>query len=420
MNGKIIKGDNIKIMKKIPDNYIDSCISDFPYGLEFMGKNWDSFKNWNNGEGKHSTWEGAGYTGQKRPAFYTTTNKDKLIFYEWCYDRAIELYRIMKPGGYILIFGHPKTNHRMKSAFEDAGFNIVEEIDWIYLTGMPKSQDIGKLFDKKAGKKREVIGIDQSKLRPNRKSESDGADRVLAGGFKSDNGATITAPVTKLAKQWDGWKTSGLKPAHEPITVFQKPLEGIYCNNIEKWNCGGMNIDACRVPYDGKEDKRTHGGNWSTKKAAQNVYAGGYAGERLGVSEKGKFPPNVLLDEYTYKLIKNEIDNKSNIFPIFKYCTKVSPKEKLLLDGTKNHHVTVKPKKLIKWLIKLVTPKNGITIDITAGSCTHAVACEELNRDEGYNLKWCNIEIDEDDKGNILGYIDFGKKRLQEVILQNT
>ena len=114
MNGKIIKGDNLNIMAKIQDNFIDSCISDFPYWLEFMGKSWD-----------------------------------KGIPYEWCLPRAKELLRIIKPGGYCLIFGHPKTNHRMKCAFEDAGFQIVEEIDWIYFTGFPKNQDIGKMFDKK-------------------------------------------------------------------------------------------------------------------------------------------------------------------------------------------------------------------------------------------------------------------------------
>ena len=165
MNSKIIKGDNVEIMKNLLDNSIDSCISDFPYGIEFMGMNWDSHKNWNKGEGKHGTWDGTGYTGQKRPAFYTATNKDKILFYEWCYDRAEGLCRIIKPGGYALIFGHPKTNHRMKSAFEDVGFKIVEEIDWVFLSGMPKSQDIGKMFLKK----------------------------------KKEN----------LAKQWDGYKTSG-------------------------------------------------------------------------------------------------------------------------------------------------------------------------------------------------------------------
>ena len=120
-------------------------------------------------------------------------------FYDWNKQRADALYRVIKPGGYVAIFGHPKTNHRMKCAFEDSGFRIVEEIDWVYLTGMPKNQDIGKLFDKAAGAERNIVGVDESKLRPNRKSESEGAKRVLAGGFQSDNGATITEPATDSA-----------------------------------------------------------------------------------------------------------------------------------------------------------------------------------------------------------------------------
>ena len=126
-NGQIIHGDNIEVMKTIKENSVDSCISDFPYDLSFMGRKWD-----------------------------TTGN-----FYEWCKARAVELYRIMKPGGYVCIFGHPKTNHRMKSAFEDAGFNIVEEIDWVYLTGFPKCQDIGKMFLKQIEKQLKEQGVDK-------------------------------------------------------------------------------------------------------------------------------------------------------------------------------------------------------------------------------------------------------------------
>ena len=124
-----------------------------------MGKNWDSSKCWNTGEGSHGTFEGTGYTGKKRPAFYQNTNEDKIIFYDWCYQRAVELFRIIKHGGYVAIFGHPKTNHRMKCAFEDAGFKIVEEIDWVYLTGMPKCQNIGKLYLKEAEKQLRKQGV---------------------------------------------------------------------------------------------------------------------------------------------------------------------------------------------------------------------------------------------------------------------
>lgn len=403
-NGKIIHGDNIEVMKTIEENSVDSCISDFPYDLSFMGKRWD-----------------------------TTGN-----FYEWCKARAVELYRIMKPGGYVCIFGHPKTNHRMKSAFEDVRFNIVEEIDWVYLSGFPKNQDIGKMFDKRAGAERKVIGETKGV------GKKSGNTYSKHGGFNSGV-IPITIPATEQVKIWNGWKTSGLKPAHEPITIFQKPLEGTYIENIEKWNCGAMNIDACRVGVEtiktnGKRNGTGSSLEWSKYKSPENF---------IGEIHIGRFPPNMIFDEY----MAQELDNQTGIrtsgtncvrtkegtffehgglgkagdvqitygdtgggsrmFPIIKYCTKVSPKERKLPNGERNPHVTLKPVELIKWLIKLVTPKDGTTIDITAGSCTHAAAVEELNRDEGYNLKYIDIELMNTETEP---YCDVGKMRVESIV----
>ena len=351
-NGKIVHSDNIEAMKRIKENSVDSCISDFPYDLSFMGKKWD-----------------------------TTGN-----FYEWCKARAIELHRIMKSGGYVCIFGHPKTNHRMKSAFEDAGFNIVEEIDWVYLSGFPKNQDIGKMFDKKAGIKREIIGETKGI------GKKSGETYSKNGGFKAGT-IPITIPATKQAKIWNGWKTSGLKPAHEPITVFQKPIEKNYCYNIEKYGCGGMNIDACRVPVN--PDGRFPPNIIMDECVAEEFDE--QTGDRKGGTSNGNAEVNVAGNGVTplrrgTLISRDDSGGGSRMFPIIKYCRKVSPKERLLPNGERNPHVTLKPVELIKWLIKLVTPINGKTIDITAGSCTHAVACEQLNQ-EGYNLHWLNIEM---------------------------
>lgn len=414
-NGQIIHGDNIEVMKTIKENSVDSCISDFPYDLSFMEKRWDTTRN----------------------------------FYEWCKARAVELYRIMKPGGYVCIFGHPKTNHRMKSAFEDVWFNIVEEIDWVYLSGFPKNQDIGKMFDKKAGAERKVIGETKGV------GKKSGNTYSKHGGFNSGV-IPITIPATEEAKIWNGWKTSGLKPAHEPITIFQKPLEGTYIENIKKWNCGAMNIDACRVPIS-QEDidmlnaKASKNPTTNYSDREDRIY-GRYAEDKaMPANPDGRFPPNLILDEYMaqeldqqtgiskssggqinscfrsnsliYRTGEDKIEKKdggygdigggSRMFPIIKYCTKVSPKERLLPNGERNPHVTLKPKELIKWLIKLVTPKDGTTIDITAGSCTHAVAVEELNRDEGYNLKYIDIELMNTETEP---YCDVGKMRVESVV----
>lgn len=383
-SGKIVHGDNLDVLKDIEDSSVDSCISDFPYAIEFMGKSWDKSSN----------------------------------FYDWCKLRSDELIRVMKSGAYVAIFGSVKTNHRMKCAFEDSGFIIVEEIDWFYLSGMPKSQDVGKMFEANGN--------------PN------------------------------LAKVYKDWKTAGLKPAHETITIFQKPLDGTYIQNIEKCGVGAMNIGACRVPIS-KEDidilnaksSKNPTTNYSDKD--DKIY-GKYALDiAVPANPDGRFPPNIVIDEeiskaidaqtgiskssggsgvastsnrarHIYGAYNNEINEHyqndslggygdvgggSRLFPIFQYCPKVSPSERLLKNGERNPHVTLKPVDLIKWLIKLITPINGFTIDITAGSCTHAVACEILNIENGYDLKYLDIELCNDEENP---YCDVGKQRVEDVV----
>lgn len=374
-SGKIINGDNLDVLDTLEENSVDSCISDFPYDLKFMGKKWDNTGN----------------------------------FYEWNKARAEKLIRVIKHGGYVAIFGHPKTNHRMKCAFEDAGFRIVEEIEWVYLTGMPKNQDIEKLF-------------------------------IKSNDFE-------------LANKWSGWKTAGLKPSHEPITIFQKPLDGTYINNIKQYDCGGMNIDACRVPIskvdiDMLNAKASKNPTTNYSDRDDKVY-GSYAEDKaMPPNELGRFPSNMVLDEYMaqeldgqtgiregckpHRIKSNkegykewgtkakkdeffgydDIGGGSRMFPIIKYQQKVSPKERLLPNGERNPHVTLKPVELIKWLIKLLTPIDGITIDITAGSCTHAVACEELNKSDGYNLKYIDIELMNTEEEP---YCNVGKMRVEVI-----
>lgn len=453
--GKIVNGDNVDVLKELEDNSVDSCISDFPYAIEFMGKNWDSAKHWNTGEGIHGRFEGTGYSGKRRPAFYLNTNEDGLKFYDWCYERAVELMRVMKPGGYVAIFGHPKMNHRMKCAFDDAGFQIVEEIDWIYMSGMPKCQDIGKMYDKKVGAEREVVETRKwhtGSAVKNHETMMDDDDYVWAGEYD------ITKPATEFSEKWDGWKTDGLKPAHEPITIFKKPMIGTYIENIEQFGCGAMNVGACRVPL--SEDERDAAeiklGSPDKKIVSDKQYSiySFTTHENQPLRVEWRFPPNVvfddrsaeILDEQTgttkstggsgdastvnrsrsiYGVYNNEINETyqnnslggygdsgggSRIFPVFKYCAKVSPQERTLPNGQRNPHVTVKPVELIEWLIKLLTPNDGLTIDITAGSCTHSVACEQLNYKSGYSLKYVDIELCNDEENP---YCEVGRQRVE-------
>lgn len=387
---KIYLGDNLELFKQLDDNSIHSCVSDFPYNLSFMGKKWDTIPN----------------------------------YQDWCYKRAVELLRVLKPGGHCLIFGGTRTHHRLVCAFEDAGFEIKDEIMWIHSQGFPKSYNISKGFDKKAGAKREVIGIKQYA------SPAGNDDNFGIGNRTTNpNKRLLTAPSTNLAKQWDGWGTA-LKPAHEPIMLAQKPREGTYCDNIEKWGVGGLNIDDSRIelkneknPSIARYNSTPQKGNYGWK----HVNRGGNFDEQAQKSmEKGRFPANVILDETAGQILDEQSGNrpsgKSNakakvgeiskgVTPLrrgnlisrndsggasrFFYCPKASKKDRTENGEIENKHPTIKPTDLIKYLIRLITPPNGICIDPCLGSGTHVKACLELNA-ENYPVNYIGFEKDEE------------------------
>lgn len=195
-------------LKLLEDNSIDSIVTDPPYELGFMGKSWDK--------------TGIAYNVEL-----------------WH-----ECLRVLKPGGHLLAFGGTRTYHRMACAIEDAGFEIRDQIQWIYGSGFPKSMDISKAIDKKLGAEREVIG--QRKVTSSDLGQSSGWNYLDT----SKGVYNYTIPTTDEAKQWDGWGTA-LKPANEPIVVARKPLsEKTIAENVLKWGTGGINIDDCRIAYD--------------------------------------------------------------------------------------------------------------------------------------------------------------------------
>ena len=194
----LLHGDCLEQMKTLDDNSVDSIVSDPPYGISFMAKKWDY------DVPSVEVWE--------------------------------EAMRVLKPGGHALIACGTRTQHRMVVNIEDAGFEIRDVVSWIYGSGFPKSLNISKAIDKAAGAEREVVGVNESALRPNRKNRSAMmASEYRSGTGQSDNGATITAPATDAAKQWDGWGTA-LKPACEFFTLCRKPLsEKTIAANVRKW-----------------------------------------------------------------------------------------------------------------------------------------------------------------------------------------
>ncbi len=348
--------DCMEGMKLIADNSIDSIVTDPPYELGFMGNKWDS--------------TGIAYNVEL-----------------WQ-----EALRVLKPGGHLLAFGGTRTYHRMVCAIEDAGFEIRDQMQWIYGSGFPKSHDISKAIDKKLGAKREVVGS-RIKKAGDMRSNSYGK-----GGNYDDIEINITSPSTDEAKQWDGWGTA-LKPANEPICMARKPIsEKTVADNVLKWGTGGINIDDCRIPTNDKlERKQGSNKNTSTPNAPNN----GWISEPQLV---GRFPANVILDEEAGRMLdeqsgilksgalkpyqenhQNASSYKMNRYKTFVqpaneggasrffYCAKASKKER----GEGNNHPTVKPLKLISYLITLVTPPNGICLDIFEGSGTHALACIE-------------------------------------------
>ncbi len=355
MTNKIIHGDNREILKMFPDNHFDSIVTDPPYELGFMGKKWDS--------------TGIAYNVEL-----------------WK-----ECLRVLKPGGHLLAFGGTRTYHRMACAIEDAGFEIRDCIQWLYGSGLPKSHDISKAIDKMAGAEREVIG---------NATDRRGDDTVYAIGHSGR--LTSNMPITKEAQQWEGWGTC-LKPANEPIVLARKPIsEKTIAENVMKRGTGGINIDDCRV---GVREKEQFTGKKIPKAGTGAVCYQDYNYPKSTTPlPQGRFPANVILDEEAGRMLDEQQEGASRFF----YCAKASKKERnmgledmpevisndgrdeTLASGNmphnrgnvpkKNHHPTVKPVKLMEYLITLITPPNGIVLDPFFGSGTTGIAAVNLGR----------------------------------------
>lgn len=350
---KIYNEDCRENLKLLEDNSIDSIVTDPPYELGFMGKKWDS-------------------TG---------------IAYD--VDLWRECQRVLKPGGHLLAFGGTRTYHRMACAIEDAGFEIRDQMQWIYGSGFPKSMDISKAIDKQAGAKRKIVGEKQpSGMLRNGRTDDEMADKWSDQNRKQN---FITVPSTNKAKQWDGWGTA-LKPANEPIVLARKPLsEKTIAENVMKWGTGGLNIDGCRVGTEVRNNPQA--GFIRRGRTDEEVFLGTDKNRPEGTVEvTGRFPANVILDEEAGRMLNEQQEGASRFF----YCAKASKKER----GEGNSHPTVKPLSLIKYLITLVTPKGGICLDPFEGSGTHAIACIEL----GFN--YIGFELDKQ-------YCEIANKRLE-------
>lgn len=341
-------GDCIEVLRELPDSSVDSIVTDPPYGLEFMGKDWDA--PWREADvNADAGMSSLGYTdgGERlpRPSFTGSTNPKCLVckgtrrgrrdgtakvavclcedggrfpnvraiemraFAEWCEEWAIECLRVLKPGGHLLAFGGTRTWHRLACAVEDAGFEIRDSIAWLYGSGFPKSLDVSKAITgtqlghggNSGAIRRATMGEEYtpSGVRGNRDGVTRRSDSDTGMADRDTGMADRDLALTPDAAQWQGWGTA-LKPAFEPIVVARKPLAGTVAANVLEHGTGALNIDGCRIATD--EDR-------SRPPRTPNAILGNGKGTNLAASESnpgGRWPANVILDGHTAELLDQQ------------------------------------------------------------------------------------------------------------------
>lgn len=372
---KIHCSDCLEMLKTLPDNSIHAVVTDPPYGLSFMNKKWD----------------------------YDIPSTD---IWQEC-------YRVLKPGGHLLAFAGTRTQHRMACRIEDAGFEIRDMLSWVYCNGFPKSLNIGFAIDKKLGNQRQVVGNKRAGMGS---GETFGMLQAEGQNTNKELNSGVVA-ITKGNSDWEGWGTA-LKPAVEPITMARKPIKGTIADNILSNGTGGLNVQECRIPFVNDKDKKSSlvgyeqddRDNTIVKVMTSPVV------KPLCVEDvpEGRFPANFIHDgsEEVLELFPySDLGSAARVF----YCPKPSreerdmgcgkgidkykagrdyrPSHKIRAengdDGTaygrfgviKNNHPTVKPIKLMSYLVKMVSRHGQIVLDPFAGSGTTLLACYNVGVD---------------------------------------
>lgn len=428
----VINGDCLDVMRGMPENFVDAIVTDPPYALTTT-KRWKDTDRFTQNQSDIGKRFSKGFMGK-----------------EW--DGQIpgvevwsEALRVCKPGAHMLAFGGTRTHHRLMVAIEDAGWEIRDCLMWLYGSGFPKSLDVSKAIDKMQGVEREVVGeYIHPDGKPRNWEDHNLTKGVILYGHKDGTSRNITAPATPEAQQWDGWGTA-LKPAWEPIILTRKPLDGTVAENVLKWGTGGINIDGCRI--EGESWKAHYATVLAKVKSFTN-------GETPIIHKKphnqGRWPANLILDEESavmldeqsgencgaFAPVKKGMSGKSNgIYhdffekgddgktfrgdsggaSRFFYTAKATSGERnkhlgglpatITSDGRdkpidnpyqrgetlrKNHHPTVKPVDLLRYLCQLITPPNGIILDPFAGSGSTGVAAFQ----EGFD--YILIDIDQE------------------------
>jgi len=385
------------------DESFHAIVTDPPYGLAFMGKNWDQFE----------------------PKEYQ----------QFCEDWGKECFRVLKPGGHMLAFSGTRTYHRMATGVEDAGFDIRDKIDWLYGGGFPKNHNISKSIDKKLGKEdeREKDGV-----KPGHEEFADRDTEGHLGGEDSNEGYKRpwmeeddaneyhykTKAATEQARRWEGFGTA-LKPSHEPIVVARKPLEeDTVAGQVMATGTGALNIDGTRIATDEEWE-----GNKMRDADEGVVLDGSVSGElnqqSSGSHEEDRYPANIILDFETAQMLDEEVGESTSAASKeyhkeygddsmmmdgeshpgnqytdtggpsrFFYTAKASKSERTMNNRIDNPHPTVKPVDLMAYLVRLVTAEGQKVCDPFLGSGTTLLGCEQENR-VGYgsdmDKEYCEI-----------------------------
>ena len=401
----IINADCIETMKQMEAESVSAICTDPPYGLEFMGKEWDKLapdipqwvRDRMSGADAGHSWQGEAWRERGNYLYHgLEKHKPRLLELQmiWHYAWATEALRVAKPGAHMLVFGGTRTHHRLMCAIEDAGWEIRDCLMYLYGSGFPKSFDVSKAIDKAAGMELESRGHFQFTQAD--KATTPGAFRT--NEERNNPGCRKTAPATEAAKQWDGWGTA-LKPAWEPIILAMKPLDGTFAENAQKHGVAGLNIDGCWIDGDvhARNVEGGHKGRWPA-----NVIHDG-SDEVVGmfpVTESKGHTPKVRgnggrsCNGHNGQDGVNEKWHDTGAAARFFYTAKASKSER----GQGNDHATVKPLALMKYLLTLLsTPTGGLILDPFMGSGTTLLAAKELN------MKIIGIEKSEKDCKTAVG-----------------
>ena len=425
-SSEIYLGKCEEVLKDLPSNSIDTIITDPPYGLGFMGKEWDTFSPESLSNGVEKRKSHIGDREIKRPANeagrYDRSSQANRQFQEFMTSVFAEALRVAKPGAILMAFGGTRTYHRLTCAIEDAGWQIRDCIMWLFGSGFPKSHNIALSIDKKQGLS-------------DRGHRIATASRHHPDGTFEPNGEAIPAykARTAIARAWEGYGT-GLKPAWEPIAVAMKPLDGTNADNALEHGVAGFWVDGARIPgttsIERELDEPSNRNGQSSSFAMKPDPRGGDA--------LGRWPANLILDEESARLLDEQTGELASGQPMgiksggqgnafgeyaggipvtgfgdsggasrFFYCAKTSSEERNSgledmdeknvhspsadnrvwdIPGShstprKNNHPTVKPLSLMRYLCRLTRPpKGGVVLDLFSGSGTTLIAADLEDR----------------------------------------